>query len=80
MIDLLAIDTRLAGPRFEMQYHGGFRYEPLVAPEETGDVFGFVDARIQVLPNKNSIGSWKKNRRLAAERLLADWKTRLHDS
>ena len=53
MVDLLAVDTRLAGPRFEMQDHGGFRYEPLVASEETGDVFGFVDARIQVLPNKN---------------------------
>jgi len=53
LVDLLAIDARLAGPRFEMQYHGGFRYEELITSEKTGDVFGSVDARIQVLPNKN---------------------------
>ena len=50
LVHLLAIDTRIAAPRLEMQYKGRLRYEPLTASiEGARDVLGFVDAGVHVL-------------------------------
>ena len=54
LVHPLAIDTRIAAPRLEMQDKGRLRYEPLAASiEGTRDVLGSVDAGVHVLWNKN---------------------------